>query len=245
MKYQVGQRVRALREDRRWSQEQLAAKLEISQSRLSQIELGRASLTAEQFLDVLQLFNVPTSVFVEQPAPVERLLQNTLAHLGAHHLRVEPGVLPDERLEVHEAFTRVLNTGEARLLAALAPVIVEHAREINFAKLAADADRSGRRARLYWLIENTLEATRLALQTARLSRAPSYRAAIRELERVLAFSDGYVPETVDVLEPGLRTRQAVERAEAEATPISRKWRVVSPLTPATFLAAIREADADR
>jgi DNA-binding XRE family transcriptional regulator len=41
----VGRKVRQLREERRWSQAELAEKLELSQTRLSDIERGRASFS--------------------------------------------------------------------------------------------------------------------------------------------------------------------------------------------------------
>ncbi len=52
-------RVRELRLERRWTQEELAKKLGLSQARLSEIERGGGSFAAEQLVELLQLFNVP------------------------------------------------------------------------------------------------------------------------------------------------------------------------------------------
>src|SRR5262245_35987584 len=59
----VAKRVRALRTERRFTQSELAARMGLSQGRLSQIERGDGSFTAEQFLLLLRLFNVPVSHF--------------------------------------------------------------------------------------------------------------------------------------------------------------------------------------
>ena len=79
----VGDTVRELRRDRRWTQAELAGQLGLSQGRLSEIEGGKGSLTAEQFLLLLGLFNVGASRFWTAPADPEADLQNALARLGA------------------------------------------------------------------------------------------------------------------------------------------------------------------
>src|SRR4051812_9218764 len=93
----VARQVRSLRKERGWSQAELAAKLELSQSRLSEVERGKGSLTAEQLLLILQLFNVSPAAFLDE-APVQAAaLQNALARLGARHLRESDQVAPDRR----------------------------------------------------------------------------------------------------------------------------------------------------
>jgi transcriptional regulator with XRE-family HTH domain len=75
---QIGAKVRALRTARRLTQAQLARELKVAQGRLSDLELGKASLTAEQFLHILRIFNVPASEFMPSAGGVEQELQNAL-----------------------------------------------------------------------------------------------------------------------------------------------------------------------
>jgi transcriptional regulator with XRE-family HTH domain len=243
----IGRVLRQLREARRWSQEQLADRLATSQSSLSQIERGLASLTAEQFIEVLRLFNVSTHTFLPEDEGVvdsrAGQVQNALARWGARHLRVDPRIIPDERADLHATIAEALNVGDARTITAIAPVLVANAGEINFAKLSVDADRSGRRQRLYWIVDNTLEAVRGELRTASLAAAPHYRRAIRELGFVMKMAEGYLPTMDDVLEPGIRSVASVERLKERIPAIAQKWHVISTLQVEDFAAALRESYA--
>src|SRR4051812_19664007 len=120
----IARKVRALRTARQWTQAELAARLGLSQSRLSEIERGAGSFTAEQFLEILRLFNVTPDDFVTVEHAGDQALQNALARLGARQLRESPDVLPSERLrEVDRVLREVLSSAESpRLVTALAPV---------------------------------------------------------------------------------------------------------------------------
>ena len=59
----IARKVKTLREEKRWTQAELSGRLGLSQSRLSEIERGQGSFTAEQFLTILKLFNVPVTHF--------------------------------------------------------------------------------------------------------------------------------------------------------------------------------------
>src|SRR5687768_15567391 len=83
---QIGAKVRALRNARRLTQAQLAQQLNVTQGRLSDLERGKASFAAEQFLSILRIFNVPASEFMPSSGGMEAELQNALARLGARHL---------------------------------------------------------------------------------------------------------------------------------------------------------------
>jgi hypothetical protein len=97
----------------------------LSQSRLSEIERGGGSFTAEQLLQVLRLFNVTIDEFTE-PRTVEDELQNALERLGAHHLREVSGGLPSARLGSVRAAVRetLLSPRDSRLVLALTPVLL-------------------------------------------------------------------------------------------------------------------------
>src|SRR5580658_327261 len=89
---EIARTVRELRKERRWTQAELAKRLDLSQARLSEIEGGDGSFTAEQFLLLLRLFNVGTNRFAPSGGSSaghdhEAQIQNALARLGALHLK--------------------------------------------------------------------------------------------------------------------------------------------------------------
>ena len=61
---EIADKARELRRLRGWTQAELAKRLQLSQNRLSEIESGDGSFTAEQFLLLLRLFNVAATDFV-------------------------------------------------------------------------------------------------------------------------------------------------------------------------------------
>src|SRR6266567_2825625 len=95
----IAEKVRVLRKARGWTQAELAARLSLSQARLSDIESGSGSFSAEQFLEILKLFNVGIDHFASEPREPVAELQNTLARLGAHQLQEREDVLPRKELE--------------------------------------------------------------------------------------------------------------------------------------------------
>src|SRR5262245_20270642 len=117
----IAERVRRLRRERRWTQAELARRLGLSQSRLSEVEHGAGSFTAEQFLLILKLFNVGVSHFADDRRLEEDVgLQNALARLGGVHLQERADLLPSERLEdVNDVVREALIAGAARHITAL------------------------------------------------------------------------------------------------------------------------------
>lgn len=245
-KRQIGDHLRRLRVDRGWSQVTLAQRLRLSQSRLSGIEHGRQSLTAEQFLDALKLFNVPATDFVSQPRSSGSQLQNALERLGATHLRERPDLLPSDVVkEAGDVIREVLIAAESpRHLTALGPVIVRHADEINFDRLRTQLHELGLRRRLGWLVENTLAATLHELETPLpLQWRSLYRRAIVVLEDAVPFlgksprrSSTALP---DILDRTVRSSKTAEQLARDGSAISRQWNVVTAIQIADFVAALR------
>lgn len=243
----IGETLRHLRDERRWTQAELAERLAVSQPRLSQVERGVASLTAEQFLEVLKIFNVSATDFVQQaPEDPSVSLQDALARLGAQHLRVSNQVLPKQLANVNAVILETLVSGQPRLLTALAPVLVQHARDLNFTKLAADAHGVGVRRRLYWLIENTAAAIRTMASSPSSQAPPRYRLAARRLQTAMRFAEGYekvIDGTFDLLDKTITSHQTAEQVERESSSISKRWRIISSLQPQDFASALTEAHA--
>jgi transcriptional regulator with XRE-family HTH domain len=253
IRVRVGSVTRELRRGRRWTQAELARQLRISQGRLSELEAGKGSFTAEQFLVLLALFNVGASHFAGAPPDPEVELQNALARLGATHLQESTAVVPSDDLErVEEAVRAALTSRSPRLIAALAPVIVRYVDRINFRKLRADLAATGFEYRLDWLFDNTRAALEQELQGApppALSKR--YRRALLVLETALDFVPSHLRvaaaspdreiQPPDVLDGGIRSKQSLKEALASSSSISRRWGIVSKLQPAHFADALKAA----
>jgi transcriptional regulator with XRE-family HTH domain len=242
---QIAHKVRELRTERRLTQQELARRLGLSQGRLSELERGDGSFTAEQLLAILSLFNVPATHFAPQPPKHETDLQNALARHGATHLRESTDVVPSEKLEELAALVReALISPSSRHLTALAPVLVKNAEHL--ALLVRKLIGSGLERRLGWVIENTLVALGQALPA--LPRGPVlrlYRSAEIPLEVSVRWLADYAPKQgstplVDILDPVV-TKRSAEEVEASASDISRRWGILSSLQPKEFADALRAA----
>jgi HTH-type transcriptional regulator/antitoxin HipB len=245
---EIAKVVRALRRERAWTQAELARKLGLSQSRLSEIESGAGSFTAEQLLLILKLFNVTTSRFTGGGVDRQAQIQNALARLGAHHLQEQSDLVPAEDLdEPTEVLRETLIEAEPRFLTALAPVLVSNIDRISLSKVYLDLGKVGLERRLGWISENTLAA----LSLARRGEVPrSWAQRARRAEVVLgAFLDATPltgpangkPPVVDALDRSIRSKKTLEQVKASSSDISRKWDIVSSLTAADFAESLRAA----
>jgi transcriptional regulator with XRE-family HTH domain len=251
-KERIATKVRELRKQRRWTQAELARRLGLSQSRLSEIERGAGSFTAEQFLTILSLFNVAVTDFVpELASDPDALLQKALARLGASHLHESDEIVPNELYnDLGVVVRETLVVGSPRLLTALGPVLVNHVDRIRLKKLHARLTEAGLERRLGWLIDNVLDAIRSELKQAppRLWAKRYRRAAVvldTFLEYVGSSSFGRPNDAVgpDILDPSIRTKRTLEEVKASSSPISQRWNIVTGLQPDDFSHALREARA--
>ncbi|MCE9571801.1 MAG: helix-turn-helix domain-containing protein [Deltaproteobacteria bacterium] len=247
----VASRVRSLRAERGWTQKQLAEKLDLSQNRLSEVERGNGSFTAEQLLLLAQLFNVPIREFAPRSraeAPAHAELQNALARLGAPHLNERDDVLPSERLErATRAIKEALVIGDPRLVVALAPVVIRAIDRVSLPHLWLELREIGLERRLGWLAENVLEA----LRTQR-GRAASREVAVQVL-RAKTILEFWVDDArarydatqtgEDLLDATIRSAKTLEHVLATRSEISRRWRIATTLQPADFAAAMEAARA--
>jgi transcriptional regulator with XRE-family HTH domain len=231
--------VRRLRLDRRWTQAELAARLGTSQSRLSELEGGDGSFTAEQFLQVLRLFNADLRAFVAEEQDSESVLQNALARLGAIDVRESDRVVPSQiHADLSEVIREVLAGGEPRFLVALAPVLVRQADRINLRKVYADLSQAGLERRFAWVLENTAEAIDRAVG----SHAPGAWGLLCRRAQVVfnAFLDAIpvpassLPDVLDVIDPGIRSKETFKEVSTTGSATSRKWKIISSLQPSDF-----------
>jgi transcriptional regulator with XRE-family HTH domain len=251
---EIAARVRELRRARRWTQTELAQHLQMSQSRLSDIERGAGSFTAEQFLLLLQIFNVALGDFVREPGAPDLRIQHALARLGAPHLQVHAGAaaLPSEQIEdVHDVVREALVDGSPRIISALAPVLTLNAHRLNLPKLYSDLERIGMEHRLAWVAENTLVAMEI-FQAESGSKAREWTRLARVAEVVMRHFLSIIP-TPDrgsggpvqpqILDGTIRSSRTLREVQASASEISKRWGIITTLQPQDFLEALRAARA--
>lgn len=242
----IASTVRRLRTERRWTQQRLASLLGLSQNRLSEIEHGRGSLSAEQLLTVLQAFNVPVDEFVTRPAKVEDQLQNALARLGAAHLAEAETVVPSDRLkEASDAVREALVSARSpRHITAIAPVLVLQEGTLNLSQLRDDLARLGLAHRLGWVVDSTKEALEREL-AGNLDRdwRVRYRRARYVLEMTYPGWQSGREGEFDVLDRDLTTPETIEKVKRELPHLARTWKIVTRLEVDDFVRALREARA--
>jgi transcriptional regulator with XRE-family HTH domain len=244
---QIARKVRELRFARNWTQAELASKLGLSQGRLSALERGTGSFTAEQLLQILALFNVAATHFAEgRQQDFEADLQNALVRLGATHLRQASDVLPTERLEDVTALVReTLASQSSRQIAALAPVLVVNIDQLSLPQLQLRLSEAGLERRLGWLAENTVEAIRREVPL--LPSGPStqsYRRAellLGMLRDTLASRIDATGTLVDLLEPVVASKKTLDELRETSSPVSRRWGILTSLQVDDFVDALRAA----
>lgn len=238
----IAAKIRALRLERRWTQARFAALLGLSQNRLSEMERGEGSFSAEQLLAILATFNVPLDYFLPSGASLEPQLQSALARLGAGHLR-EGGVVPSERLsEPVETVAAALAAAlSPRQITGLAPVIVRQAEALNLGALRLKLSEAGFERRLGWLLESTLAAL-LKTGPARLPEKDlRRRRAGLLLRNILAhWAPGRDKRAYDILDRDILSEESVVQVLKELDPLARKWGVVTRIRTADFVEALRE-----
>lgn len=248
----IAAKVRDLRKERHWTQADLAKVIGLSQNRLSEIERGEGSFSAEQLLLIMKTFNVTADSFAPSKQDESAQLQGALARLGAAHLHEQP-VVPTERLETPGDVMRetLLTARSPRQIASLAPLIVWQLKDenISLAKLKSQLAQAGFERRLGWALENTLQALEheLKKKPARPFEKGYQRAAtvIRLflapwLTALAAAPD--VPE--DILDPDITSERTVAEVREASSGMSRRWRIISRIDLADFVVALQEARGD-
>jgi transcriptional regulator with XRE-family HTH domain len=249
---EIAQKVRSLRKGRGLSQGQLARLLQLSTSRLCEIEGGKGSFTAEQLIFLLKFFNVPLSHFETQPEDPGDAIQKALAHHGAEHLVENRDLLPSERLERLETVIQeaLLDAGSARWIAALAPVLVRNIDQVNLQKLYAKFRDYGLQNRFLWLLDNVAQAVREAQeeplprkQLVLLRRALSALEAFREWIQPGLQQGEEGPE--DTLGSGILSPETRKEIRQSSSEISKRWRILTSIQVADFKDALRESNVIR
>ncbi len=247
----IGEQIRKLRHERRWTQARLAELLGISQNYLSELERGLGSFTAEQLLAILKHFNVPIDYFSQKKISdkFEGQIQNALARQGADHL-FESELMPSERLKKSEDAIReaLVSAESARQITAIAPILVKQAGRINLDKLHQEFKELGLEFRLGWVIENTLKAIKIQESSGPLPR--EWRLKSRRAGVILdADPPGWRnfpgesgnPPSYSVLDPDITSEESLNETRGMLPPIAKRWRIVTKIAVDDFVNALRAA----
>jgi len=243
-KLAIAQRIRLLRQERRWTQVQLAKLLGLSQNRLSELERGQGSFSAEQLLAVLATFNVPVDYFSTAKKSEVDQLQNTLARLGASHL-METEALPSEQVkDALDAIRETLVSADnARHIAALAPVIVNNIQSLNLSKLQAQLAELGHERRLAWVIDNIWEAIKHELHGDVPDNTKLAYERVRVRLRPIRLQQWSISKNTpeDILDPEIASEKSIEEIRKESSSISKQWRILTGIQVADFVRALEAA----
>lgn len=248
----IGARLRELRKERRWTQQRLAALLGVSQGHLSQLEHGKREFSAQQLLTILKHFNVPIDYFSPEKAPAGSQIQNALERQGASHLVESADILPTERLKRATDTIRetLVSADSSRQIAAVAPVFVNHAGQINLVRLRNEFAVLGLENRLGWAIDSTLEAIHLeSSHVLQREWRLKYRRAAVIIDSFHApwriapgpMSDPKAPPHYDVLDPEITTRESLDETIENLSPLARRWKIATGIEVDDFARALRGA----
>lgn len=245
LKYSIAAKMRAVRKERRWTQVRFAELLGLSQNRLSEIERGEGSFTAEQLFIVLKTFNLQLDYFMPARSGQAPQIQNALARLGAKHLKEDSAAVPTERLkEAGDAVVEALVAASSpRQITAIAPVIVNQINNLNLNMLRLKLAEAGFERRLGWVLENTLEAVRGELASLRGEWRPKYRRAELVLRNLLVhwhIAEGGKPAE-DILDRDIFSPETLDQVKGALPPPAKKWGIITRITVADFVEALRGA----
>lgn len=243
--------VRKVRLARHWSQAELARRLGVSQEQMSRVEHAERSLTAEQLIALMTLSNTPIEAFLP-PGNADAEEQNALVRLGALHLREAPDTPPAERYtSASQALVEVLGRGrDARVLTALAPVLVWNIDAIDLPALHRDLDAMGRGHRLGWFAANVRSALTAIGVRGAAEWARRGRRTIAEIDAFVEWAlprrraaDGTLIGQEDRLDPDLSSARTIEEVRHQRSPLATEWGVVTVLRAEDFAEALRGAHA--
>lgn len=236
----IGSTVRRLRHERRWTLDELAELLDLSESRLSELERGKGSFSAEHLLRIFRHFQVGPEDFAEDSGagdPVLGSLQAALVRFGARHLVADEAyaIRREHDRPVDVVLEVLIRHPNARFVAALAPVLVVSEAELSFPVVQHGVVQAGVPNRWGWLLDHFLEAL------AELEGAAGSHAWRRASRRSRTVAEHFLvglprPDAVTPFDPmdlELRSprslRAAMAGAMAGASPIDQRWRVLGPL----------------
>lgn len=249
---QISGVIKTQRLKRRMTQSELAKNIGISQSRLSELENGKGSFTAEHLLIVLQLFNLTVHDFIQSKLSAKDRLQKAMVRLGATHLREDGETLPSENItHINDmVIETLLSPSSTRFVTGLAPLIVKNNEHMNLNVIMRKLLDLGYEARLGWVIECTLESIKerldgyLPKNVANLYRRAhirlsQYHLDPNELLSVLNKKSVYLE---DFFDRDILSQKTVLQVKASRDTFAKKWHIITRITQQDFTHALIEAE---
>lgn len=240
--------LKKIRQERNWTQVKLAELLGLSQSRLSEIEKGKGSLTAEQLLVLLETFHLTLSDFSYAPVTEHsRYLRSALTRLGAATIISHRFTSPSQLLyDIQELIREILVEVPSRdHICHLAPLIVSHIREINFDSIGMKLYDLGVDGRLWWIVEGTLWAVRERSCWSQSKEVAEMYEEAKELLAMKSKSANYFfsyrrAYPNDVVDRDVVNQQQLEQVRRERDALATRWRIVSRVRLEDFTKALEE-----
>ncbi len=249
---EIAKKIRQLRQERQWTQKELAKLLGLSQNRLSEIESGEGSFTAEQLLLLSKNFNVPVSDFVSAKGHADQKIQNTLARLGAHHLLENQAALPSEKLEpvANLLYETLLVANSSRQITSLAPVIVNFATPSVLNQLWNHFDEKHLLNRLGWILNNTslainLEREKSLTKEWEIKYEKAYWLIQHFFKQPFFKGKSKKSKSEDILDNDIRSKESLDRVRKASSQISKIWDIVTRIQPEDFAQALKDARETR
>ncbi len=245
----ISSAIRKLRQERRWNQAELAQKLGISQSRLSEIEAGKGSISAEQLITLIQTCNVPLSYFVKtKPTDPEAPLRNAIARLGGTQLTEDPNVLPSEKLNdlYIVIFETLVSGASSRLIISLVPVIINNASNIHFDRILKKMQEYKLENRLFWIGDGIIRALNKRLGTfVPREQSRLYGKAKTVLNNFfwsnLDDTHGQnCPE--DLLDSDITSQKTLDQLKESRDDLAKKWHIITRITENDFYQSLLAAE---
>lgn len=247
--------IKRIRKERHITQEEFAKLLGLSQQQFSVIERGNGSISAEQFVLILNHFNLSIDYFIKREASEneDSLLQNALSRLGANHLKEIPGIfLPDKYTHLNEVIFETLNsTRSSRLITACAVVIVKNIQQINFNLIERKLSDVGRQNRLWWVLESALQSIQSLLKEEFLLRdlKLSYRRAEKILNTHILHKTHMAPKATsfsqsneDILDTGINSIKTLDSLKLNLDPLAKKWNIITSIKQSDFNEMFRNTE---
>lgn len=242
-KEHIGEKLKKIRRDRQLSQQNLSGLLDISQAQFSKIESGKQSLTAEQFLYLIEKFNLSIDQFVKEKKlnDITAILQNALIQLGATHLRQVPHIIvPQKYLDYNEVIIETLLLApSSRLITALAPVIIKNYSEISYHLIIDRLETQKLTNRFGWVLEATWrkiytgEKAYYLLERKLLDLGHPKKNKINPNE----FFE-------DTLDRDILTEKTLNQVLKNRDYLAKKWHIITRLKIEDFEKALIEANVN-
>jgi len=107
----IGKKIKKLREDTGYSQEQLASLLHIKRPTLSQIENGERKISADDLIQLAKVFNIPTDVLLNLKKPPNVIFQkqNAKANIMTNNDQIRISVPQKNLKKFKQVLLYILN----------------------------------------------------------------------------------------------------------------------------------------